>query len=88
MSRVRFQMFLDENQKVMLKRLQQESKIPIAEIIRKAIDRFITEWKEKDEIPLENHTTESLLSIAGVCKGGPKDLADGHDRYLYGISRK
>jgi len=88
MSKLRFQMFLDENQKEMLERVQQDSKIPIAEIIRNAIDRFLAEWKEKKKIPIENDMTEKLLSVAGACKGGPKDLADKHDRYLYGMIKK
>lgn len=88
MAKVRFQMFLDEGQKEILERLQQDSRMPIAELIRKAIDRFLSEYKGKKEIPIEDATMERLLSIAGVCKGGPKDLSDKHDKYLYGISRK
>lgn len=88
MAKVRFQMFLDIDQKESLERLQKDSKIPIAEIIRKAIDTFLPEWKEKKKMPAEDEMTEKLLSIAGACKGGPKDLADEHNRYLYSTSRK
>jgi len=88
MSKVRFQMFLDVNQKEALDRLQKDSKIPVAEIIRKAIDRLLAEWKVKKRIPTEDEIAEKLLSVAGACKGGPKDLADEHDRYLYGKVRK
>ena len=88
MSKIRFQMFLDESQKEVLEKVQQDSKIPIAEIIRKAIDSFLKEWKKNKKIPAENDITEKLLLVAGVCKGGPKDLADKHDRYLYGLFRK
>ena len=88
MAKVRFQMFLDEDQKEVLERLQEDSKIPIAEIIRRAIDRFLAEEREKGKVPLEDDMAGRLLSVAGVCKGGPKDLADGHDRYLYGTSKK
>ncbi len=31
-----------------------------------------------------DEATKKLLSTVGVCKGGPKDLADKHDFYLYG----
>ena len=88
MAKVRFQMFIDSHQKEALDRIQEDSKIPVAEIIRKAVDRFLSEWKRKKKIPVEDEMTERLLSIAGTCKGGPKDLADGHDKYLYGVSRK
>lgn len=88
MAKVRFQMFLDAHQKEALERLQRDSKIPVAEIIRKAIDRFLSEWKKKKQIPTGDEMTKKLLSISGACKGGPKDLADKHNRYLYGTSRK
>jgi hypothetical protein len=29
----------------------------------------------------------SLLSLAGVCEGGPSDLADNHDQYLRVVIR-
>ena len=88
MPKIRFQMFLDSHQKEALERIQEDSKIPVAEIIRKSIDRFLSEWKRKKKIPVEDEMTERLLSIAGTCKGGPKDLADEHDKYLYGVSGK
>jgi len=88
MAKVRFQMFLDSHQKEALERVQEDSRMPVAEIIRKAVDLFLSEWKRKKRIPVEDEMTERLLSISGTCKGGPKDLADEHDKYLYGISRK
>ena len=88
MAKVRFQMFLDSHQKEALESIHEDSKIPVAEIIRKAVDLFLSEWKRKKRIPVEDEMTERLLSISGTCKGGPKDLADEHDKYLYGISRK
>lgn len=36
----------------------------------------------------EDETIKKLLSVCGICKGGPKDLADNHDKYLYGTERK
>ncbi len=88
MAKVRFQMFLDANQKEVLEKLQRDSRIPVAKLIRKAIDNFLSEWKESKKIPIEDEMTEKLLSIAGACKGGPKNLADEHDRYLYGAFKK
>jgi hypothetical protein len=87
MAKVRFQMFLDEKQKDTLEMVQKDSKIPMAEIMRQAIDKFLSEWREKKELPVDK-VAERLLSVAGVCKGGPKNLADKHDGYLYGISKK
>lgn len=49
MGKVRFQMFLDKNQKEAL---------------------------------------EKLLSVVSICKGGPKDLSDEHDKYLYKTNKK
>jgi hypothetical protein len=88
MAKVRFQMFIDENQKEALERLQHDYKVSVAEIIRKAIGRLLAEYERKEERPLKDSIAERLLSVAGTCKGGPKDLANAHDKYLYNISRK
>lgn len=88
MAKVRFQMFMEEAQKEALERLQRDSKMPVAEIVRRAIDKFLSERKEKKHLPVEDEMTNRLLSVAGICKGGPKDLAREHDKYLYGISKK
>ncbi len=88
MAKVRFQMFLDEEQKRALESLQQNTNIPIAEIIRRALDKYLTEWGRNKKIPINDTITEKLLSVAGICKGGPRDLADKHDKYLYGTPIK
>jgi len=88
MAKVRFQMFLEERQKDALERLQKDSKTPVAEIIRNAIERFLSELNKKKMIPAQDEARDKLLSIVGICKGGPKDLADRHDKYLYGITKK
>lgn len=47
--------------------------------------------KVRTQIFLEKNQKEileKLLSVTGICKGGPKDLADKHDKYLYGASKK
>ena len=78
MGKVRFQMLLDEEQKRTLEMLQRDTKIPMAEIIRDAIIGLIADYKK----------TKKLLAVVGVCKGGPNDLADWHDKYLYGMKKK
>ena len=88
MAKVRFQMFLEERQKEALERLQKDSKTPVAEIIRNAIEKFLSELNKKKMIPAEDESRDKLLSIVGICEGGPKDLADRHDKYLYGITKK
>ncbi len=84
MSKVRFQMFIDESQKTALEKLQKETMIPMAELVRKAIDKFISDFKKRRKPSIEDETTERLLAAAGICSGGPKDMADKHDKYLYG----
>lgn len=87
MSKIRFQMFIEETQKEALEKLQQDSKVSVAELVRMAIDKFLLEYRRKKKLSVEDEI-EELLSIVGICKGGPKDLADKHDKYLYGITKK
>jgi hypothetical protein len=82
MARVRFQMFLDEKQRRGLERLQEETKLPMGEIVRKAIDGLLAHSKERGRAFPADETEEDLISVIGVCKGGPRDLADRHDQYL------
>jgi len=51
-SKVRYQMFLDESQKETLKRIQKDFKIPAAEIIRKALDEFLVKYKKEKTLPM------------------------------------
>jgi len=87
MSKVRFQMFIEETQKEALEKLQQDSKVSVAELVRMAIDKFLSEYRRKKKLSVEDEI-EKLISIVGICKGGPKDLSDEHDKYLYGITKK
>lgn len=87
MAKVRFQMFIEESQKEALERIQQDSGMSVAELVRTAINNFLSERRRKKEKPVDE-ITEKLLSIAGICKGGPPDLADNHDHYLYGFPKK
>lgn len=87
MAKIRFQMFMEETQKEALERLQHDSGMSVAELVRTAINNFLKERRKKKEKPVDE-ITEKLLSIAGICKGGPPDLADNHDHYLYGFPKK
>ncbi len=88
MGKVRFQMFIEEYQKDALEKIHQDSKISTAELIRNAIDFFLQTKENKKEISIKDKSAKKLLSIVGACKGGPKDLADKHDFYLYGINKR
>jgi hypothetical protein len=33
-----------------------------------------------------NEQANNLLALAGVCEGGPSDLADNHDQYYLRVS--
>ncbi len=87
MAKVRYQMFIEEAQKEALERIHQDSKISVAEMVRMAIDKFLSEWKAKKEMPVTDDVTAKLLSVVGICEG-PPDLADEHDKYLYGVTKK
>jgi hypothetical protein len=87
MGMVRYQMFIDEGQKKVLENLHQRLNVPVAELVRRAIDGFIDNQNTSTVYPQADEQTNSLLAIAGVCEGGPSDLADNHDHYLYGNKR-
>jgi hypothetical protein len=80
---VRYQMFIEEGQKRMLEELHRRLNVPVAELVRRAIDRLVAE-----ELPGQGNErgpdedTNGLLALVGVCEGGPPDLADNHERYL------
>jgi 16S rRNA U516 pseudouridylate synthase RsuA-like enzyme len=84
MAMVRYQMFLDEGQKRMLDEMHRRLNVPVAELVRKAIDRMVAEQSAETVYPALDEQTDSLLSLVGVCEGGPSDLADNHEQYLRG----
>ncbi len=84
MGMVRYQMFIDEGQKKILDDLHQRLQVPVAELVRRAIDRFIGDQASETVYPQADEHINGLLALAGVCEGGPADLADNHDQYLYG----
>jgi len=84
MAMVRYQMFMDEGQKRMLDEMHRRLKVPVAELVRKAIDRMCAEQTAGKVYSAQDEQIDSLLSLAGVCEGGPSDLADNHEQYLRG----
>jgi 16S rRNA U516 pseudouridylate synthase RsuA-like enzyme len=84
MAMVRYQMFIDEGQKRMLENMHRRLNVPVAELVRRAIDTLVAEQTKKSEYPQLDEETGALLTLAGVCEGGPNDLADNHELYLAG----
>ena len=83
MSKVRFQILLEEDQRNMLRILGKDLHQPVAEIIRQTLDGLLADWKKKrKKKPFIDRTIRKLISTAGICRGGGKNLADNHDRYL------
>ena len=83
MAMVRYQMFIDEGQKRVLDEMRHRLKVPVAELVRRAIDRLVVE-QATTSYPKLDEQADALLSLSGVCEGGPSDLADNHEQYLRG----
>jgi 16S rRNA U516 pseudouridylate synthase RsuA-like enzyme len=84
MAMVRYQMFIDEGQKRKLEEMHSRMNVPVAELVRRAINILVAEQPKTSAYPVLDEETGSLLSLAGVCEGGPTDLADSHEQYLRG----
>jgi hypothetical protein len=77
-------MFIEEEQKSMLEDLHRRLNLPVAELVRRAISRLVDEESKSVVYAETDEQVNSLLSLAGVCEGGPSDLADNHELYLRG----
>jgi hypothetical protein len=84
MTMVRYQMFIEEEQKSMLDELHKRLNLPVAELVRRAISKLVEEENKGVAYADTDEQVNSLLSLAGVCEGGPSDLADNHEQYLRG----
>ncbi|MCL6561058.1 MAG: ribbon-helix-helix domain-containing protein [Firmicutes bacterium] len=71
---VRKQTYISPDQDKALKRRAKKEGTTEAEIIRRAIDRYIREHEA-----LKN----PLLDIIGIAGKGPADGSENHDRYIY-----
>ena len=87
MTMVRYQMFIEEEQKSMLDELHRRLNLPVAELVRRAISRLVDEENKGVVYSGADEQVNNLLSLAGVCEGGPSDLADNHEQYLRGDKR-
>lgn len=68
-----FQIYLDQRQDKILRRLAAKEKVSVGELIRRSLDRFLA------EIPLEE---DPAMQIIGLGHSGKGDLAARHDYYL------
>ncbi len=87
MAMIRYQMFIEEEQKTMLDELHRRLNLPVAELVRRAISRLVDEENKGVPYPEADEQVNSLLALAGVCEGGPSDLADNHEQYLRGENK-
>jgi len=74
---VRTQVLLTEHQHAVLKELSSQSGLSLSELVRRAIEKMLAEQKRSK--------TESALGLLGAFSGGPTDVAENHDHYLWGI---
>jgi hypothetical protein len=74
-----FQIYLDQRQDKILRRLAAKEKVSIGELIRCSLDRFLA------EIPLEE---DPAMQLIGLGHSGKGDLSTRHDYYLAQALRK
>ena len=75
---VRTQIQLTNEQYESLKRMAQVEGIPMAELVRRGVDKIL-----KSSVAIsEEELRQSALEIAGRFHSGKKDLSDKHDDYL------
>ena len=73
---VRTQVMLSEHQHQQLKLMSKENGVSLSELVRQAIDGMFANQK-KDK-------RKSMLDLIGAFEGGPDDVAENHDHYLWG----
>lgn len=73
---VRTQVLLTEHQHTVLKELSRESGLSLSELVRQAVEKMFAERPRTRR--------ESLLGLLGAFEGGPVDVAENHDHYLWG----
>lgn len=77
---VRKQLYLKKEQDALLKYLAKQRGISEAEVVREALERLANESKA----PETSKGRDPLLDLIGLIPDGPPDLAENHDKYLYG----
>ncbi len=67
------QIYLRPDQDKALRQMAQTEKVSIAELVRRGVDRLLT------EVPPEQ---DPLLKLSGIGTSGIRDLSENHDYYL------
>jgi len=73
---VRTQVLLTEHQHTVLKDLSRESGLSLSALVRQAVEKM---FEERTRARLT-----SIDSLLGAFEGGPSDVAENHDHYLWG----
>lgn len=74
----RTQIYLDQDQMSWLKLEASHRKTTMSNLIRDAVGHLV---KERRRVDWEN---DPIAKLVGAFKGGPPDLAEEHDHYIYG----
>jgi hypothetical protein len=67
------QVYLEREQDEAVRALAQRQEISIAELIRRSVDRYLT------ELPVED---DPAVDIMGLVDAGPEDASEKHDDYI------
>jgi hypothetical protein len=67
------QVYLRPEQIDSLRSVAVRRKVSIAELVRQGVDRILA------DVPAEE---DPLWNIIGIMDGGPRDLAENHDKYI------
>jgi hypothetical protein len=75
---IRTQIQLTEGQAKTLKRLAEQQRRSVAELIRQSVDLYLA---VAGELPLDQRY-ERAMAVAGKYRSGDTDLGRNHDQYL------
>jgi hypothetical protein len=78
---IRTQIQLTDEQSSSLKQLAEKYGVPVAELIRRSVDRYL---QERGVFSPEERKRR-LLSVIGIGRSGVNDLGVNHDQYLANI---
>jgi hypothetical protein len=75
---VRTQVQFEEAQYEQIRKLAHRQRVSISEVVRRLVGRGLAAGVDRPQVP----RSSALLDIAGIAKGGPRDLGKRHDAYL------
>ena len=75
--RARTMVYLEPRQKDALKKQAQREHASVAELIRRAVDRYLTPESKRRPVPREAY--EKLI---GIGRSGLTDVSERHDHYI------